>query len=1037
MKPYFIRAREIVLEYFYKRYTDELQWDVDEFEKTVVKGCFPLHPLTTSILATHKFQSGEDIGTPRTVLGFVQQQVDGKRNEPAMTDGHPNVVIPIVLVDYFGERLSKKWHGAYIAAIDSLTEKLTEEQRKVLQALFLQIAVKLFARGSEQLDLLSHTSGLDTNTVKRTLRELSDASAIQYDPYQKISSLWPPSAQPQVLDEILKPALEKTPVDIGLLNSLNKRLEKGSEIDLSQLKFGSVKDWSPAQVVLTASFFSPEQLREYTLAYSAGNNKIMSGERGLIIWLVAQTDEEKSKLRQRAESVLDTMFEERDYPLPIIAVLPQRPMPELIEALRRLKTIEGLIQSDRDKLGSYLYEQSHRDSERDVERHLLEMRGGVAHFQDIQRQPHEIVVPTPYRAVVQAIRHPSIKSILNECYRLAYSRRPQFYTHYQTKQKALRDAVKKVSLWLFEGKVGDGIQTLSQRDVPKQLCEWYLVKEWGLLLPTSFDIQRPMLKALQSAWDYFEQVFPPGSEDQTARQMLTGLMNPPYGHDYNTLMLLFAAWIGYNQYELRFSLGGRYLSLQDLKQFFDDAKNVQDFLDKICCSATPLAISRSRPDAILDDANEILERIHKGDVFTQEETNESLALLEQALSNPKLPPARSTEIEKDKARLSKALETAQNYDEQAKQILGSTRGDWDGLLAQSDAFNQLHPATLVTSSSLSPKQIKEEWESALEKKTEDVCRRYESIHDLGEEKANKQSLTRMRTRLKKAGYPLLVKRIEQATDNLKRSTDDLRQRENEKAVVAEIRSMAPSASLKDLYVYRKRLSALSGLSVETTHIRDERLREIDTCINQYETLAQKLPQSIEQVISLEKLNELAIFLLRNLDRVEGTDVHSVLVALQEPIKNLRSFFRELETLKRETPKTRTDATSVEKHLKSLGDQHQSNLHGPQLALIKQAREEFNRKVSHLVTEAHQWLQDIQQRFERGEDPGVLLKDIGRPPKFLIDKDKMQLENLEARTREKLEQDILLHIESLFRSIQDHRKQQECVERLKKVIEDER
>lgn len=101
------QAREIVLAQFGGRYSRDLQWDVDAFEKTIVKGCFPLHPLTTAILSAHTFDIGAG-ENPRTALQFVRhtwQEV--KRQSVQLTDGSPNFVFPVALVDFFGEQLSK------------------------------------------------------------------------------------------------------------------------------------------------------------------------------------------------------------------------------------------------------------------------------------------------------------------------------------------------------------------------------------------------------------------------------------------------------------------------------------------------------------------------------------------------------------------------------------------------------------------------------------------------------------------------------------------------------------------------------------------------------------------------------------------------------------------------------------------------------------------------------------------------------------------------------------------------------------------
>ena len=48
-----------------KRYVSELGWLIDQFYRTVTKGCFPLHPLTTALLCNLHFSSADSVSDPR------------------------------------------------------------------------------------------------------------------------------------------------------------------------------------------------------------------------------------------------------------------------------------------------------------------------------------------------------------------------------------------------------------------------------------------------------------------------------------------------------------------------------------------------------------------------------------------------------------------------------------------------------------------------------------------------------------------------------------------------------------------------------------------------------------------------------------------------------------------------------------------------------------------------------------------------------------------------------------------------------------
>jgi len=98
---------------FSHRYPDE-EWTSEQFHEIVSRGCFPLNPLTTAILCEGKLVQSVQIATPRSVLGFVLEQVKNCQNQPVQTDGaRPNWVYPVALVDYFYAMISEMHRQQY------------------------------------------------------------------------------------------------------------------------------------------------------------------------------------------------------------------------------------------------------------------------------------------------------------------------------------------------------------------------------------------------------------------------------------------------------------------------------------------------------------------------------------------------------------------------------------------------------------------------------------------------------------------------------------------------------------------------------------------------------------------------------------------------------------------------------------------------------------------------------------------------------------------------------------------------------------
>lgn len=123
------QATNVALDQFNDRYT-KLGWTrVQKFEEAVTKGCFPLHPITTTMLCNTQFQSSVSAsGTPRNILGFILEQLDNLQDKQAVVGKRLNWVLPIYLVDYFGERLPAERYRAYQQALAVCRSKRRSEE---------------------------------------------------------------------------------------------------------------------------------------------------------------------------------------------------------------------------------------------------------------------------------------------------------------------------------------------------------------------------------------------------------------------------------------------------------------------------------------------------------------------------------------------------------------------------------------------------------------------------------------------------------------------------------------------------------------------------------------------------------------------------------------------------------------------------------------------------------------------------------------------------------------------------------------------
>jgi len=1032
VKPMMVRNREMLFTYFPRRYNDALKWDHGMVEKIVVRGCYPLHPLTTAILSTHTFEAGAG-ENPRTALHFVRDRWNkGISDQPAeREDGTPNFIFAVELVDFFGEQISKRWYEAYRYALENSPISLTEDHKAVLKALLLQRAVSELSSevrgGSEQNELLSNLSGVDLNRVPSLLGELTNNRVIQKN--GNTYSLFPIGARSHEADRIIGEAVQKIPVDYTLLEDMAKKIPP---FTIPQ-NFGNPDDWAPRQVVLIKEYFEPETLQELTSRYRVGKNGIEESPRGMVIWLLARSEEEKMWFRQNAQALLDSVSGMKPNPLPVLIILPHKVNPGLLNAAQRIKALMSLNQSEREKIGSIIWNDEKTRTEIEIKTGLYTLLGDIDHYSDLDRQFHEYILPGEYLASVQTLRKHSIKEVLTECYRQAYQHRVEFSDKPVITKGVnhLRTAVENITRGLFEDTVGLSIRNLKNQDVQYTVAVEYLTKKWGLLDLQNYNIQPPTSRSLREAWNRLESAFPPGCRETSAREILIEFLNPPYGHDYNTLTLLLAAWIGFHRYEIQLSLEGRLKTLEEFKEIFNNSKGPKGFLDTLITQG--FTIRRIDIEERFMEIDAIIDQIRQKDSrFSILEAGQALKKLEQAQSNPHLPANRMELIKTYRPLLEQDLARAQEYDRQIGEWLSQLHSaDVEKLLTMGDSLRRISFSDLVVPSKPSLSVLRKEWETRLEHELELYCKRYSEITDLSHYTANENQLQKVLKQVQE--YPILVSRVQKALELLKQRQQDLRQRENEKTIAAEIQNMVPSARLVTLYEYCTKLTELQNLSTETENLRKSKLEQIESRIRQFETLVASLPLAVEKAKSLDELREQKTLLLRNVDQTQDTPLYQQLEEIQNRIERLERFFESLRDIASLPCRTPSDLDTISQRIHEIENQYSNYLSQAQREILNEQRRQVDNIRQQEEQKARQWLIDLSVRFTNGAKPDELLRIAQNPPEFLPSEDRSKLNQLTQLLRQKVEKDTLLKIEMLFKELNTDTRR-ECLKRLQELVE---
>ena len=315
-------ATEVAFRAFKRRYGEDLGWDFNRFRETMTRGCFPLHPLTTALLSTLQLRS--TAAAPRTVLGFVIRAIEEHSEEPIVQDGRPNWVWPTALADYFKDGLDEKPYGDFLDAMQQAGgADAPAEHSVVLKAMLLQIAGQVETRHTGYEVTVAQLSGLPRQAVSQALKELSDSGVIRHDPDGRFYTFWPAGRGAHKVEELLQKKLRDKVLDRKVLDRVGDLLNEDGQMQpvTANVPWGHPDDWHAAQVLVGYPGFDQHALFKLSAERLQWRLDGKQRPRALVVWLLAENEEQANDYRKNGASVLDQAF--GDSYAPVIAVRPR------------------------------------------------------------------------------------------------------------------------------------------------------------------------------------------------------------------------------------------------------------------------------------------------------------------------------------------------------------------------------------------------------------------------------------------------------------------------------------------------------------------------------------------------------------------------------------------------------------------------------------------------------------------------------------------------------------------------------------------
>ena len=545
-------ASELAYTLYKRRYgPGQMGWSFDVFQEKVAKQCFPLHPLTTALLSSVDL---ERLTSVRSVLNFVLDEDGGVRthfDESAQLDGgRPNWVLPISLVDYFGEMLDEDKFKNFK---NVFKPDLTEEQKAVLKAMVLIDIAALATREVGYDVTVAELAGLSEATATQTLKALEAEHYIRRDGANKTYSFWVGSNGALELDRQLR---ETTALreQKGTLHTLfSTYTANGNAVNALGLttchevsvEWGNPSDWAAQEVLLPFSALKPTVLDALRAQYAVPLDKAPKA-RGVVVMVVPMTQAEADATPAKVRELfsISTRYETA----PMLFVCPREPHAELTGTLHKLAVLNDPVfkSANELKVGGVVYE---------------EMIGRLRDQADVVleriRKSGDLAAPPAISGGLAAKNITSVTAnrlgtALGVVYAAAYSKHPdRFFTQYKLSGTNLNKAVVDLIHELIDNSL-DTVQWPAGAAVQKDLVHM-LQDSWGIINSRK-QLVEPQHSRIKEAWARLDATFSPRSGKVPPGEVLTELLQPAYGYDQNTLALLFAAWIGKNRTAIK--LGG-------------------------------------------------------------------------------------------------------------------------------------------------------------------------------------------------------------------------------------------------------------------------------------------------------------------------------------------------------------------------------------------------------------------------------------------------------------------------------------------------
>jgi hypothetical protein len=212
-------------------------------------------------------------------------------------------------------------------------------------------------------------------------------------------------------------------------------------------------------------------------------------------------------------------------------------------------------------------------------------------------------------------------------------------------------------------------------------------------------------------------------------------------------------------------------------------------------------------------------------------------------------------------------------------------------------------------------------------------------------------------------------------------------------------------------------------------LRKKKAEELKSEISSLETFAKNIEKAAKE-ISPKDLGAFYESIISRESRYSGSDHEIFFQEAKEYVGRLRSYFDDLKNVNFLPVRTPEDEADILARLEKISKTYSNKINKNHKSYLLEAKSALEEKIRAEYEKSEKIIKETDREVKsaRPTDLRKKLESISFTNKDI----KSKLNALLAKIEEKEAQDVIGHIEDLFKSIRDHKKREECIKRLQKI-----